>query len=76
MNTNVVRIISEAFELTLPERALVAEMLLESLDVEPPADLSPAWREQIRKRREEIDRGLVELRDAEDVFARARAALE
>jgi hypothetical protein len=75
MSANVDRIVSDALELTPQARAFVAEKLIESLDAEPAADLSPAWREEIRKRSEEIDRGLVELRDAEDVFARARAAL-
>jgi len=75
MNANVDKIISEALELTPRERAFVAEMLIESLDAEVGPELSPAWREEIRKRCEEIDRGLVELRDAKDVFAVARAAL-
>jgi len=75
MNANVDKIISEALELTPQARAFVAEKLIESLDAEPAAELSPAWREEIRRRSEEIDRGLVELRDAEDVFAIARAAL-
>ncbi len=76
MSTNVDKIVSEALELAPEARAFVAEKLIESLDAEPMAELSPAWREEIRKRCREIDRGLVELPDAEDVFARARSALE
>jgi hypothetical protein len=75
MSANVDKIVSEALELTPQARAFVAEKLIESLDAEPGADLSPAWREEVRKRCQELDRGLVDLRDAEDVFARARAAL-
>ena len=76
MSANLDKIVSEALSLTPQARAFVAEKLIESLDTEPEAELSPAWREEIRRRSEEIDRGLVELRDAEDVFARVRAALE
>ncbi len=76
MSANVAKIIAEALDLTPKDRALVAELLLESLEVEPKGDLSPEWQEEVRKRCEEIDRGLVELRPAEEVFSRARAELE
>jgi hypothetical protein len=76
MSTAVDKILSEALELAPEARAFVVEKLIESLDTERAAEISPAWRKEIRKRCEEIDRGLVELRDAEDVFAKARAALE
>lgn len=57
-------------------RAFVAEKLIESLDAEKDAELSPAWREEVLRRCREMDEGSVELRDAEDVFAKAYAALE
>ena len=56
-------------------RAFVAEKLIESLDSEPAVALSAAWQDGVRKRCREIDEGTVELRDAEDVFARGYAAL-
>jgi len=40
------------------------------------AELSPEWKEEIRRRCEDLDRGLVELRDAEDVFSKAFASLD
>ena len=55
--------------------AFVAERLIESLDAAPGAELSPEWREEIRKRCRELDKGLVELRDAADVFEKAYASL-
>ena len=67
---------SEALRLPRQARAFVAEKLIESLDAEPDVPLSPAWREEVRRRCREVDAGLVELRDAEDVFAKAHAALE
>ena len=68
-------IVREALSLSPHARAFVAERLIESLDASPGADLSPAWREEIRKRCQEVDGGTVELRDAADVFAKAYAAL-
>ncbi len=74
MTTAANRIVSEALELPPPVRAFVAEKLIESLDMTPGGELTPKWREEIRRRCEEIDQGTVELRDAESVFARAFAA--
>jgi hypothetical protein len=53
----------------------VAERLIESLDADPGAELSPAWREDIQKRCREVDEGLIELRDAADVYKKAHASL-
>ena len=75
MGTTVDMIISEALGLPPQARAFVAEKLIESLDAEPGAKLSPAWPEEVRKRCREIDEGLVELRDAQDVLRKAHAAI-
>ena len=53
----------------------LAEKLIESLDTEPGPELSPAWREEVRRRCREVDEGLVALRDAEDFFTRAHSEL-
>lgn len=75
MSTTVEKIVADALELSPQARAFVAERLIESLDVADGGELSPAWREEIQKRCREIDEGLVELRDAADVFAKAYEAL-
>ena len=75
MSTTVDKIVSEALSLPAQARAFVAEKLIESLDAEPDGEISPAWREEIRKRCLQVDEGLVELRDAEDVFDKAHSAL-
>jgi hypothetical protein len=75
MSTTVDKIVSEALSLPAQARAFVAEKLIESLDAEPGGDISPAWREEVRKRCREVDEGLVELRDAEDAFDKAHSAL-
>jgi hypothetical protein len=75
MKATVCRLLSVALALPPRERAFVAEKLIESLDAEPKGSLSPAWCKEVRKRCREVDEGLVKLRDAEDVFAKAYAAL-
>jgi hypothetical protein len=75
MGITVDEIVYQALRLPPTARAFVAEKLIESLDAEPGGELSPAWKDEIRKRCREIDEGLVELRNAEDVFAKAYAEL-
>lgn len=75
MKTAMDTIIAEVLSLSPQARAFVAEKLIESLDAEPEVTLSAAWREEVRRRCDEIDRGTVKLRDAGDVFASAYAAL-
>jgi hypothetical protein len=70
------KIISEALTLPRSVRALVAERLIESLDYDDSTELSAEWREEILKRCKEVDEGLVELEDAEEVFARLHASLD
>ncbi|MBI5142104.1 MAG: addiction module protein [Nitrospirae bacterium] len=75
MKTTIDSIMAEVLSLSPPTRALLAEKLIESLDVEPEVVLSSAWKDELRRRCREIDEGLVELQDAEEVFAGAYAAL-
>src|SRR3989304_10490588 len=75
MKATIDTIIADVLPLSPQARAFVAEKLIESLDSEPEVTLSSAWREEVRKRCRAIDEGTVELRDAEDVFARGYAAL-
>jgi hypothetical protein len=70
------KVILAALDLPTQARAYVAEKLIESIDAAPGEELSPAWREKVRRRCAEIDSGDAELRDADEVFARAFAALE
>ena len=76
MSTSAEKIVTEALGLSPQARAFVAERLIESLDLAPGAELSPAWRAEIQERCREVDEGTVELRNAADVFDRAFAALK
>jgi hypothetical protein len=75
MSTITEKIVADALALSPQARAFVAEKLIESLDVTTGSEISPAWREEIQKRGRELDEGLVELRDAADVFAKAYGSL-
>jgi putative addiction module component (TIGR02574 family) len=61
--------------LTLPaeSRAALAARLLESLDEGDETPLSPAWREEIRRRDLELSRGDVAGHDGEKVLQELRA---
>ena len=67
--------VAEALGLPPQVCAFVAEKLIESLDATAGTELSPAWREEIRKRCREVDDGLVKLRDAGDVLTKAHSML-
>ena len=75
MSAKAEQIVAEALELPVTARAFVAEKLIESLDADAGAELSPEWKQEIRRRCQEIDRGLAQLHEAEAVFAKARTAL-
>ena len=75
MSITAEKVMMEALSLSPRTRAFVAERLIESLDARPEADLSEAWRAEVRKRCREVDDGAIELRDATDVFDKAYAAL-
>ena len=75
MNASVDRTMAEALNLSSPLRAFLASKLLESLDVDGAQELSPEWKEEIRKRCRQIDEGTVQLVAAEEAFARAYSKL-
>src|ERR1035437_7039498 len=75
MATTADKVKAEGLEMSPSLRAYVAQRLIESLDVEEVPPLSAEWREEIRRRCDEMDRMQVELLDADEVFARAHARL-
>jgi putative addiction module component (TIGR02574 family) len=69
---------AEVLALSVPERAHLAQRLIESLDdnaEEDPAQVERAWEEEIRRRIEEDRAGKAPLVPASEVFAEARARL-
>jgi putative addiction module component (TIGR02574 family) len=72
MSPNAKKILEEAMQLEPTARALIAETLLESLDFEEDFEVSQAWRDEIQRRCEQIDRGEVELIDSDTVMGELR----
>ena len=70
------KIIAEALQLPATLRALVAERLIESLDLEESGEVTPEWRDEIVRRCREIDEKIVDRIAAETVLARACATLK
>jgi putative addiction module component (TIGR02574 family) len=53
------KLLEQALALSTEERGMLASRLIESLDDEVDEDAEAAWAEEIRRRVEEIDLGLV-----------------
>ena len=72
MKADAKKILDEAMELEPATRAFIAEALLEGLDFEQDFEVSPAWRAEIQRRCDEIDRGTAKLVDSDTVIAELR----
>ena len=72
MSTVVEKLKSELAELTVRERAHVADFLLQSLDGEPDVDVEAAWDAELERRAEMIRAGEAKGEPAEKVFAELR----
>lgn len=54
--------------LSRPERSQLATRLLDSLDDDDNFEISPEWREELRRRVHDIDEGLTKPVDKEEVW--------
>ena len=66
---------TEALRLNPASRARLAKKLLNSLDALSEAEVERLWVEEAERRNDQIERGVVEPRRAEDVILDARARL-
>ncbi len=66
------KIIEDAMQLEPESRAFVAESLLQSLDFEEDFSLSEEWKQEIRRRCEEIDSGQAGVIEGNKVLAQLR----
>lgn len=64
------KILHDALELDVPDRALVAAELIASLDGPADADVGEAWAEEIERRVQEVETGTAELSSWDDVRSR------
>jgi putative addiction module component (TIGR02574 family) len=68
MPTEGTDVFTAALGLPLAERAALAEVLIDSLPPERQAAIDQAWRVEIRRRKDEYERGEAVTIPAEDVF--------
>ena len=73
VKTSTQKIIDDALQLDQAARTLVAEALLESLDVGLDFEVSETWRAEIRRRCAEVDAGAVTLVPGDQALAGLRA---
>lgn len=71
MSQDAERILTEAMELSIKERAAIVEQLIRSLDGPADDDVEIAWQKEIQKRIEEIDNGEVKLIPWEEIREKA-----
>jgi len=69
MNSDPKKILGDALKLAPETRAYVAERLLESLDFEEDFAISDEWMEEIRRRCDEIDSGVMAPEEGNSVIA-------
>ena len=72
MSATLKELEQQVHALSAEERARLAEVLLESLQESPLADIEAAWEREIEERVAAYDRGELQTFSAEDVFAEAR----
>ena len=58
------------------ERACLAELLLDSIHHSEDQTIEDAWDEELKRRIDEVDRGVATLVSAEDAFAQVRRAIQ
>lgn len=68
MTSQALQLLQSALNLGEPDRAFLAERLLESLEAEDDFPLSEAWRAEIARRIEQLDKGEAKLIPAEEVM--------
>jgi len=73
MMADAARVLEEALALSADERARIAQKLIHSLEAAD-ADAVAAWRDEVRRRVDEIQAGTAELDDWDTVRARLEAA--
>lgn len=76
MSPQTENIMKEALQLPREARALIAEKLLESLDLDELFEISEQWSREIARRCAEIDQGQVDLIPGDQVLKEAAEGLK
>jgi len=72
MSTMVENLLAQALLMPAQDRAAIAERLISSLDAEIDQDVEIAWQQEVQRRVDEIDKGLVACIPWEQVLLRLR----
>lgn len=75
MSAEAKALIDKALQLGEEERLDVIDSLIASLDASRQAEVRTAWANEVARRADEIDRGVVELAPADEVLATVRREL-
>jgi putative addiction module component (TIGR02574 family) len=73
MNDQLVELVERGKALAPQDRSRLVDLLLESLNESPLAEVQAAWDEEAERRLAAYDRGEIQAMDGEEVLARARA---
>jgi putative addiction module component (TIGR02574 family) len=75
MSMTVEQLAEEALALSSDSRALLADRIVESLDVGELSDLDRLWGAEAKRRRDEVREGRVETIPGEEAFLKVRRAV-
>lgn len=75
MSDLVIELSQKSQALRPEERVRFAELLLDSIHQSADGTVEDAWDEELKRRIDEVDRGIATLISAEEVFAQVRRAI-
>jgi putative addiction module component (TIGR02574 family) len=70
MGTMVESLLNQALQMPAQDRAVIAERLISSLDTEIDQEVEIAWQQEVQRRVEEVDKGVVACIPWEQVLPR------
>jgi len=76
MSSQTENVMKEALQLPREARALIAEKLLESVDLDEPFEVRDEWRHEIARRCRQVDDGAVDLVPVDRVLKEAGEELQ
>lgn len=65
-------LLTQALQMPVEDRAVIAERLISSLDTETDQDVEIAWQQEVQRRVDEVDKGVVTCIPWEQVLLRLR----
>ena len=74
MSMTIEQLAEAALALPSKSRALLADRIVESLDVRELSELDQVWADEAKRRRDEVREGLVKTVPGEEAFSKVRRA--